>query len=171
MTEREALVKGLMQAEGEVILFINADCYAPKEWVSSHLRHYPGVSAVVGAPGTSLKRLAFRNASIERWALDEAGLEDIPTHLDMDIGMKLEKMGIRYALAPEITVFHDDEEGILKQFSYGFNAGLAIKRNKPGFRSKELSYLGNPIRSLGIIYGLIYPASGAFSFVHNRRKD
>ena len=89
----------------------------------------------------------------------------------MDLGMKLEKAKVRYALAPQIRVFHDDEEGLLKQFSYGFNAGLAMKRNRPSFRPGELSYVKYPIRALGVMYGIVYPASGAFSFVHNGRRE
>lgn len=169
----EGMMEAMRLSTGDVLLFIDSDCYAPRDWVSMHMRCYEPVDAVITGGARTLKQFAFRSSSMSRRAFETLDLSKASklTHTDMDFGMQLEKAGIRAVAAPHIRVFHDDAEGPLKRFSHGFNAGLAMKRNEPSFSSADLRYLKDPVSSFGALMGLVYPRKDAFSFVHNRRKD
>src|SRR5437867_2655068 len=88
ITEGQAMLLGLAQATGDIIMITNDDCYVPSNWVQQHLAYYPLYDAVFGWPATTIKHAAYRNMSVKRSVLMRVPLRNVETHQDTDWALR-----------------------------------------------------------------------------------
>ena len=158
ITEGEAMLLGLANATGDIILICNDDTYMPPNWVRQHLAYYPQYDAVFGWPATTVKHAAFRNMSVKHSVLDALKLRNIEAFQDTDFALRFEKAGYKAAIAPQIRYIHDDKSSnIVRLFFSAFNAAILVRKNKPIFKVREFSYVLNPITLVGFFVGFWFP--------------
>jgi len=164
-TEARVYLEALKIVSGDVVMFINDDCYAiNRSWISEHMSFYPEWDVVLGYPATTIKRAAFRNFSSKREVFDIVPLRNMDTNHDTDFAMRLERTRLKVKLAPEIRIYHDDWESPSRYISSGFNSGILLRVNRGAVRLADVKYLvRNPVILVSALLGFLTPIN------HTRR--
>ena len=137
--------KGIEIAQGDAIVFIDADCVAQKAWIANLIKgiESDNVAACAGAVLDSEKKCqnkkwvyaqenylpftSLGNAIFRRQVLEEAGLfdEQFSNYMeDIDLCWRVCLKGYRIKYIPEAAVTHNEAGTAKKSFSKGLGARL-----------------------------------------------
>src|SRR5712691_8626999 len=167
-TEVEGQNLGIEQATGDVLFFTNSDIFVSRDWISSHMKHYPRIDMVLGAsphlPMHGLTSLSFTNFSAKKSVLKRYPLRET-LHQDLDFSARIFKgRDVSWTIDNSIRVTTDDGDITgEKAFRYLMNITILYKRYgilplPPAVPFTALKKaLDRPEKLLGILAGLMAP--------------
>lgn len=160
---------GVAQARGDLIVFVDSDVVVRPDFLSWHLqmhqRHGAGILSrgpvvlvpnVRSAAGARVPRVAASpayldtaNAGVERDALQRVGGfdEGFPGYgwEDVDLGMRLKRLGVRRVFCPQAAVFHiqpplEEEalQGLLRKEEARARSAIYLYRKVPTWETRYL---------------------------------
>jgi GT2 family glycosyltransferase len=171
--------RGIQEANGEILAFIDADCTAPPDWLSRMLRwHHKGYRAVSGSlvnesrdnifsraeypleivafspnnPRKEVKFASAANCSFQREVFRKYGLfPEIRAGEDMVFCQKITEKGEKIIFDPEIEVFH--------KHSINFSGFInkQLMHGKYSFRARQLAKLSGSFINNPFLFPVLLP--------------
>lgn len=150
-----ARVKGIEEAQGDIIIAVDADCHVPRDLITCHMRHYenPDVVAVKGSvihtgsfvsavlsviAERSMRRLQGANSSFRKIAFDAVGGFDLSINQINNIEILAEEEIVFYNKMEAIGEIVWDRDAIVFHCNRGLHGSIAKDLRLTDKRSLEI---------------------------------